>query len=203
MVIFTLNISAVKFWDTPAVGTLRVSLLHGDWHCQTEVKFSSSLLKVAYRSILLFLWNISHFFYIYKKIFKSVCTNIKGRLRQLVSVGATDKIIWVGLEPILSNSQPAQLKAKPPWAAVTVLCLRTETGRSQWWLHLLGSSEPHEVKNIVVHQKLQCLNSMHLFIKYLLTKYAQTCWYPVRKKSWPSWRSTWTAPLTAFASLGA
>lgn len=66
---------------------------------------------------------ISLLLYIYKKTLKDVCTDIKGRLRQLVSVGTTDEIIWVGLKPILSNSQPAQLKTKPTWAAVAMLVI--------------------------------------------------------------------------------
>lgn len=105
-----------------------------DWN---EILFLFA--QISIQITLLFLWNLSHFFYIYKKIFKNVCTNIKGRLRQLVSVGTTDKIIWVGLKPILSNSQPAHWKTKPPWAAGTLLCLRTKRGLNQWWLLLLRS----------------------------------------------------------------
>lgn len=52
--------------------TLAWGLALPDWN-EILFLFAQNSIQI----ILLFLWNLSHFFYIYKKIFKNVCTNSK------------------------------------------------------------------------------------------------------------------------------
>jgi hypothetical protein len=96
-------------------------------------------------------FNIDSFFKFYltsflfiKKYFKMFVLNNKGRPSQFASVGTTDEIIWVLLEPVFSDSQPAQLKTKTVWTAITgasvlirisnLLVQEEITVRINWWL---------------------------------------------------------------------